>query len=1049
MAIDKRLLAPLEWRCIGPFRGGRSVAVAGHPTERQTFFFGACAGGVWKTTDGGIYWENVSDGWFNTAAVGAVAVSESDPAVVYAGTGEACIRGNVAHGDGVYRSTDGGESWTHLGLEDTRHISRVRVHPQDPDLVYVSALGHIYGPNEQRGVFRSVDGGKNWERILFRSTTAGAADLSLDPTNPRVLFATIWDANRTPWNLTNGGPDSGLFRSVDGGDTWSELTRSPGLPEGVLGRIGVAASPAMAGRVWAVVQAEDGGLFLSDDGGDTWERVSDYAQLTVRAWYYGHVIPDPRDADTVYIPNEQVWKSVDGGVTLSQMPTPHGDNHDLWIDPTDPSRMIEGNDGGACVSFNGGASWSSLYSQPTSQFYHVATDSSFPYRVYGTQQDNSAISVPSQSDKLAISWSDCYEVGNSECGHIAVRPDDANIVYSGGPPESGKALTRYDHRTRQQQAISVWPEVFGGVGVEEYRYRFQWTFPIAISPHDPGVLYAVANVVFRSDDEGQTWVAISPDLTRDDPTKQGPSGGPLAVDQTGVENYCTIFAFVESQHEQGVYWAGSDDGLVHISLDGGENWSEITPPELPEWSTVTSIEVSAHNPTTSYLTAVRYKLDDHRPYVYRTHDYGETWQSIGGGLGEDRITRVVREDPSREGLLYAGTEDGVYASDDDGDTWWPLQLNLPVVPVHDLAVKEGGLVAATHGRSFWVLDDLSPLRQWTDDIADRAAHLFEPRLAYRKNTRSQGVGGGQWPAPGRNYSVANGTLVAHYERPTPSGESKTTFLNAGANPPAGVVVNYWLSETPETHLSLTFLDGEGAVVVGFSSAESSNASERRVAAEPGGNSFVWDLRCPSPLELSDDIVTARVLTGPIVAPGEYTVRLDVGEHAQEASFQVLKDPRVLAEDAALQGQFELSRQIRDKISEAHAGVLKLRRIRHQLDEWAKTVKTDAGAALFAGAAGLISEKLTSLEWPLVQAKARTPQDGNYMATGLNAKLAELYAVVAAADAAPTQQSYELFEDLSARVGKALSAIQDEVETDVAAFNALVGGSGLGAVVIGR
>ena len=1053
MTIDERAIAALEWRLIGPFRGGRSVAVAGHPTDRLVFYFGACDGGVWKTTDGGIYWRNVSDGWFNTASIGAVAVSESDPSVVYAGTGEACIRGNVSHGDGVYRSTDDGASWAHFGLEDTRHISRVRVHPLDSDLVYVSALGNIYGPNEERGVFRSSDGGRSWERVLFRSPTAGAADLSLDHTNPRVLYATIWDASRTPWNLTSGGPDSGLYRSVDGGDTWAEITRNPGMPEGVLGRMGVAASPARPWRVWALVQAEKGGLFLSDDGGDTWERVSDYAQLNARAWYYGHVIPDPQDADTVYIPNEQVWKSVDGGRTLSQMPTPHGDNHDLWVDSNDPERMIEGNDGGACVSFDSGASWSSLYNQPTAQFYHLATDGGFPYRVYGTQQDNTAISVPSRSArrsrKSAITWSECYEVGDSECGHIAVRPDDPNIVYSGGPPEGGKAFTRYDHRTGQQRAISVWPELYGGVGVEQYRHRFQWTFPITISPHNPGVLYVAANVVFRSDDEGQSWVEISPDLTRNDPTKLGPSGGPLAVDQTGVENYCTVFAFVESPHERGVYWAGSDDGLVHVSLDGGESWANVTPPSLPEWSTVTTIEVSPHDPASAYVAAVRYKLDDHAPYVYKTSDYGETWRSIGGGLGEDRITRVVREDPARRGLLYAGTESGVSVSTDDGVSWTQLQLNLPVVPVHDLAVKDGDLVAATHGRSFWVLDDLSPLRQSTELVTMEDVHLFEPRAAYRLNPGASAVGSGKWPAPGRNLTVAGGTLVAHYERLTESGDRVTTFLNAGANPPAGAVVSYWLSKKPEDPVSLTFLDSRGEVVRRFSSEASSDESEPRVPNDAGTNRFVWDLRHEGPLRLEDDITTARVLIGPMAAPGEYTVRLDLGDESRSTSFRVRMDPRVSANLKDLDRQLELSLRIKDRLSEIHSGVVRLRRVRDQVEEWAKGREDPPNVSTLAAAARILRNKLAGMEWPLIQPAARAPQDGNYMPAGLNAKLVELFAVVANADAAPTQQSCDLFGELSDRVDHALGTLQEMVDTDIAAFNALVTQAGLPAVAFDR
>ena len=621
--VDPELLRTLEWRCIGPHRGGRVVAVAGHPSERMTFYFGACAGGVWKTDDGGTYWENVSDGWFNTAAVGAIAVSDADPNVIYVGTGESCIRGNVSHGDGVYKSTDGGKTWANIGLEDTRHIARVRVHPRDPEVVYVAALGHTFGPNRQRGVFRSRDGGKTWEHILFRSENAGAIDLSMDPNNPRILYAAIWEARRTPWSLTSGGPDSSIYKSTDGGDTWDELTNNPGMPEGLKGRIGLAVSPARPDRVWAIVEAEDGALLRSDDGGATWERVSEDRALMQRPFYYHHVFAHPQDPETVWVLNLKAWRSDDGGRSFTQVSTPHGDNHDVWIDPRDPERMIEGNDGGACVSFNGGASWSTIYNQPTSQFYHLATDTQSPYRVYATQQDNAAISVPSRSHKGAILWEDCYSVGSSESGHIAVRPDNPNIVYSGAigsAPGGGGVLLRYDHSTGQARIITVWPEMYyGGWGAKDLKYRFQWTYPMVISPHDPNVLYAAGNRVFRSVDEGTSWQTISPDLTRNDASKLEPSGGPITKDVTGAEHYCTIFSFAESPHEPGVFWAGSDDGLIHISRDGGDSWEDVTPKDLPEWATVSMIEVSPHDRATAYVAATRYKLDSLVKSLFRSN----------------------------------------------------------------------------------------------------------------------------------------------------------------------------------------------------------------------------------------------------------------------------------------------------------------------------------------------------------------------------------------------------------------------------------------------
>ena len=603
------------------------MAVAGDPVNPAVFYFGACAGGVWKTDDAGTYWENVSDDYFKAASVGAIAVADSDPNIVYAGMGEACIRLDVSYGDGVYKSTDAGKTWTHLGLEDTRHISRVRIHPNNPDVVFVAALGHAFGPNVQRGVFRSADGGKNWEHVLFKSEDAGAADLSMDPNNPRVLYASIWQANHNFWSLTSGGPDSSLHMSTDGGDTWTDISNNPGLPEGTKGRIGVAVSPARSGRVWATVESEKAALYRSDDGGANWEMVTNNQDIQGQPWYYQHIFADPQDPDTVWILNYKAWKSIDGGRNFTEVTTPHGDNHDLWIDPRNPQRMIEGNDGGACVTFNGGSSWSTIYNQLTAQFYHVAADNEFPYRLYGTQQDNSAISVPSRTQKGAIPWGDCYAVGTSESGHIAVHPDDPNIVISGAigsSPGGGGNMLRYDHGTGQIRIITVWPEINIGRGASDMKYRFPWTYPIFFSPHDPGDLYVSGNVAFRSRDQGSSWEAISPDLTRADEAKLGPSGGPVTLDTSGAETYATIFAFVESPHEKGVFWTGSDDGLVHISRDSGGKWDNVTPDELPEWSLVSMIEPSPHDPAKAYLSATRYKLDDNTPMLYKTGDYGRS-----------------------------------------------------------------------------------------------------------------------------------------------------------------------------------------------------------------------------------------------------------------------------------------------------------------------------------------------------------------------------------------------------------------------------------------
>jgi photosystem II stability/assembly factor-like uncharacterized protein len=998
----------------------------------MVFYFGACVGGVWKTEDGGTFWENISDGFLNTASVGAIAVADSDPNVVYAGTGEACIRGNLSHGDGVYRSTDGGKTWSHRGLEDTRHIGRVRVHPQDPDLVYVAALGHAFGPNDQRGVFRSRDGGESWERTLFKSENAGAVDLSMDPTNPRVLFATIWQARREPWTFSSGGPDSSLHRSTDGGDTWTDITENQGLPGGVKGRIGVAVSPSRQGRVWAVVEAQEGGLFRSDDGGDTWERVSDDRNLVQRAWYYSHVFADPQDAETVYILNLKAWKSVDGGRTFEQITTPHGDNHDLWIDPNDSTRMIEGNDGGACVSFNSGESWSTIYNQPTSQFYHLTTDEQFPYRVYGTQQDNSAISVPSRSpDRNGIPWGDCYTVGFSESGHIAVRPDDANIVYSGAigsSPGGGDSLMRYDHRLRQSRIVSVWPELVTGLGPKDHRYRFQWTYPIVISPHDPDVLYVAANVLFRSIDEGENWEEISPDLTRNEVEKLGPSGGEVTLDTTYVEHYATIFAFTESPHEKGLFWAGSDDGLVHISRDGGATWDNVTPPDLPEWTRIDVVEVSPHDPATAYVSATRYKLDDNRPFLYKTNDYGGTWTRITHGIPDDDFTRVIREDSVRRGLLYAGTELGIYVSLDDGGSWTSLRGDMPVVPVTDLVVKREELVAATNGRSFWLLGDLALLRQVADGSSGSGPRLFEPSPTYRVQPATAE------PTPGKSFAQG----VTFYETRLPSGERERRMLDAGANPPEGVVVHYLIDEATDEDVTLTFLDSDGEAIRAFTSKVKEGSKDPVVPTRVGMNRFVWDTRYPGATAIEGEGVPKEPMTGPVAPPGRYQVMLSVGDRSQTRSLELLADPRGPATQRDLQAQFDLLARIRDRLSATHEAVNSGRRIRRQVDEWTSraSARPDA-ASVLAPHAKKLKDKLEAIEDKLFDPKTVDGMDRLGRPGRLSAKLSAIGDIPSFADYAPTTQTYEVFETIAAQVDEQLAALQDVIDGDVAEFAGLV------------
>ena len=773
-SLIDQLLDAMRLRCIGPPRGGRVVAVAGDPVEPAVFYFGAVAGGIWKTEDAGATWENVSDGYLKTSSVGALAVSDSDPNVIYAGMGESTIRADVSHGDGVYKSTDRGRSWVHLGLADTRHVSEICIHPRDPDRVYVAALGHAFGPNPERGVYRSTDGGAGWERVLYlderagrtspsRCDGTGAADLALDVRNPTILYASLWRVHRNFWELASGGPGSGLWRSTDSGTTWTEITPNLGLPaSAVLGKIGVAASPARSGRVWALVESDTApGLYRSDDFGETWTLASDRQDLRYRPWYYMHVFADPQDEDTVYVNNLRMWKSTDAGAHFTPLPTPHGDNHDLWIDPRDNRRMIQGNDGGANVSFNAGASWSSVYNQLTAQLYTVDTDGRAPhYLVYGTQQDNSSIGVPSSANDGAITWADCRVAGTGESGYVAVDPRDPDVVYVGAvgsSPGGGGALQRYDHRTGQIRLVNVWPEHHGGIGPGELKYRFGWTFPIRFSPHDPNVLYTGGNRVFRSTDEGQSWEPISPDLTRAAADKLGPSGGPITLDTSGAEHYCTLYTLAESPHEPGVLWAGSDDGLVHLSRDGGRSWRNVTPPDLPEWSFVRTVEPSPHAPGTLYLAATRYKLDDPAPYLYRTADYGGSWQAITGSgdlaIPADDFTRVIRADPHCPGVLYAGTETGLHVSLDDGATWRRWRSNFPVTPVYDLKIEGTDLVVATHGRSFWILDDLTPLHQAAAGAGDGPGSDSDAGANTDPGSDSN-IGSGTGPDSGSSFGLA-------------------------------------------------------------------------------------------------------------------------------------------------------------------------------------------------------------------------------------------------------------------------------------------------------
>ncbi|MDB4894825.1 MAG: glycosyl hydrolase repeat-containing protein [Firmicutes bacterium] len=1040
MSKARTAFGSLEWRNIGPHRGGRVVAVAAHPTRPQEFYFGATGGGVWKTRNGGMTWQNVSDGFFKTSSVGAIAVATADPNTIYVGTGETSIRGNVSRGDGIYKSTDGGKTWAHLGLAATRHIGRIRVHPTNPDLVYVAALGHAFGPNPERGIYRSADGGKQWQQILFRSDKAGAMDLSMDPTNPRILYASFWEGQRYPHALNSGGPDSSIYKSTDGGDTWTDISRNEGLPKGTLGKIGIAVSPANPDRVWAMVEAEDGGLYRSENGGETWKLVSDSRDLRSRAWYYTHLFAHPTDANTCFVLNNFFWKSTDGGATFTPVATPHPDNHDLWIDPTDPERMITGNDGGACVSFDGGYSWSSIYNQPTGEFYHVTTDSRFPYRVYGAQQDNTTLSVPSRTIHAAITARDWYNVGGAESGYIAVRQDNPDIIFAGssGGGEGGR-ISRYDHATGQVREVAVWPEKTAGLASSEYKYRFQWTSPILLSPHDQNVLYSCGNRVFRSTDEGESWTCISPDLTRNDPEKLGPSGGPITKDHTGVEVYCTVFAFAESPQQKGLLWAGSDDGLVHISRDNGTSWQNVTPAGLPEWALISIIEPSPHDPAVAYLAATRYKLDDFQPYLYKTADYGQTWTEITTGIPADDFTRVIREDPERQGLLFAGTESGIYVSFGDGNQWEPLQLNLPVVPVHDLVIKENDLVVATHGRAFWILDDITPLRALAQHAVTGPAHLFAPRDTVRFHS-----GPFVMVAPGQAMERPFAAIelpggMSHYLK-TPGKDGRApAYADAGQNPPGGVLVNFWLAEKPkdDTDVKLSFLDEQGTVVATYATKAEDDAFKLKVTEGP--NRFIWNMEYPGAEKLSDPAYKRGYDVAPFAPPGAYSVRLEIAgaDTTWQQRFRLLPDPRSKATAADLQEQFALACKVRDRISDIHRAVKQIRTVREQVEGWVARSKDAKAADKIREMAEPLGKRLSSVEGELIQVKWQSSQDELNFPPKLNAKVAHLARIVGAGDFRPTRQTEQLFDELSAQVDQQLDQLHTLLETEVRSFTETV------------
>ncbi|MEM8765622.1 MAG: glycosyl hydrolase [Bacteroidota bacterium] len=998
------LYSSLEYRLVGPFRGGRSAAVTGVPGEPNLFYFGATGGGVWKTLDGGRSWKNISDGYFG-GSIGAVEVAQSDPNVIYVGGGEKTLRGNVSSGYGIWKTEDAGKTWQKAGLEKSRHVPRIRIHPTDYNIVYAAVLGNIYKPTKERGIYKSTDGGKTWRQVLFVNDQSGAVDLTFDPNNPRILYASTWRAQRTPYSLSSGGDGSGLWKSTDSGETWTEISKNEGFPKDTLGIIGVSVSPVNSERVFAIVEnKEKGGLYRSDDGGKKWTQVNSERKLRQRAWYYTRVYADTEDQDVVYVLNVRYHKSTDGGKTFKTFNAPHGDHHDLWIAPENSKRMIIGDDGGAQVSYDGGETWSTYYNQPTAQFYRVTTDNAFPYRIYVAQQDNSTVRINHRSDGGSIGEDDWEPTAGGESAHIAVDPTNNDIVYGGS---YGGFLTRVNHEKRTVRGINVWPDNPMGYGAEGMKYRFQWNFPIIFSKHDPKKLYTFSNHVHMSTNEGQSWDLLSGDLTRNDPSKLVSSGGPVTQDNTGVEYYCTIFAANESPLKEGLMWVGSDDGLIHITQDGGQNWENVTPTGMPEWMMINSVEPSNFDEGTCYVAGTRYKLGDFQPYLYKTTDYGKTWTKITNGIDSEHFTRVVREDPKRKGLLYAGTETGMYISFNDGRSWEKFQLNLPIVPITDLTIKENNLVVATQGRSVWIIDDLTVLHQLDASAKSASTKLFSPKDSYRTKGRA----------------------------------AKEPSLTEGQNHPNGVVSHFYLKNYAEKDtVQLTYMSKSGDTLANFSTH--AKDKKKKLKAKKGGNTHVWDTRGKGAELLKGMILWAASLNGAKAVPGEYQVSLNVNGNTESQSFKILPDPRAEVSVSDMQTQYDFITDVNTTIDKAHQSIKKIRKINEKLDAFTKQYKDNEATKDLVEKAKKMKEGFGEVEKALYQTKNRSNQDPLNFPIRLTNKLGHLNRLVSIDDFPPTAQDVAVKNEMTTKINTQLDAFDKLVEEEMKAFNAEFNSLGL-------
>ncbi|MFM9984838.1 MAG: VPS10 domain-containing protein [Flavobacteriales bacterium] len=1019
--VDLAKYNGMKWRCIGPFQGGRSLAVSGVIGDELTYYMGATGGGVWKTTNGGNYWFPISDSNFTSASVGALAVAPSDPNVIYVGMGEAAIRNTAIMGDGIYKSVDAGTTWKRVLKLDASATGRIVIHPTDPDIAYAAIMGKMFGSNAERGIYKTSNGGETWEKILYKNELTGAIDIDFNPSNPNVVYATFWQVNRKPWKLDSGGPGCDLLKSTDGGKTWKSLVTNPGMPKGVLGKMGVSVSASNPERVYALIESKTPGMYRSDNGGATWTLVSTSNDITQRPWYFSGVFCDPKNEDVVYVTNLELMKSTDGGKTYSKIEQEHGDNHDLWINPSNSENFVLGCDGSVTVTMNGGDTWTA-HEIPTSQFYHVNIDDDFPYNAYGGQQDWGSVRIATRSYQSGIGDRDWYNVAGGEAGYIVPQPGNPDVTYGG---EYDGIMTRFDHSNHQDKFVSVYPLINDGWGGETWKYRFAWTYPILFSPWNKDVLYCTSNYVHRSTDNGMSWETISPDLTRDDPSKQLQSGGVLTPDNTGAEIYCTIYAFAESTIKQGLLWAASDDGLVHISEDNGITWNKVTPAGLPEWSTINIIEPSSHDAGTCYIAAHRYRLDDTKPYLYKTTDYGKTWKQIVNGIKEGDYTRCIREDPNTKGLLYAGTERGIYVSFDDGEQWQSLQLNLPVTPVWDLRIHKelAQMVIATHGRSFWVMDDLTPLYEIKSNSTSSDFYLFKPQQAIR-------MGGDQ-------------------RSPEAAMESK---IKEGTNAPNGVICHYYLKQPATGEIRLAFYTEKGDSIIAFSSLTDPTGKpfvkeeeqklhptlkikKNQLNTRSGMHQFVWDMRYPSAKLIEEDYWAPEQLHGPSALPGSYTIKLWInGKMIQTNTFKIVLDPQVRSSASDLQAQFDLSMNVNRKQDEIVKKILQIRGVRKQVNDFMGSFTDTTDIKTLKKWSKPLLDSLQAIEDTLFNSKIKTYLDPLRYPYQILERYGSLSDFLNADDGRPSKQMQDVYDEINGRyaiVSKRLDAV---FEIQVADFN---------------